>query len=283
MSPTVKVSRLNHWTGREVLRVQYTFLLLLALSCFCWFLSVIHPPRAQVSNQGYFTPVSVSNHEVRLIFSLQDVSYASFVFCSSSICSASSFCSALVHLHPFTTTILQTFSESRWPEEKSILLWHIMHCKMKNQLQSSVFSSTLLQNKLSIPSRPILPWSWNTNSSFLYPSLHPFFCTTPPTWYPSPPLLLPRSLLKKLKSQFFNETLSHSSSVFSCFLFWTPICFISWTHLLSWTIGFPVAQRVNRLPAMLETWIRSLGWEDPLEKEMATYSGTLAWKMLWTE
>ena len=44
-----------------------------------------------------------------------------------------------------------------------------------------------------------------------------------------------------------------------------------------------MAQRVNRLPAMLETWIRSLGWEDPLEKEMATYSGTLAWKMLWTE
>ena len=40
-----------------------------------------------------------------------------------------------------------------------------------------------------------------------------------------------------------------------------------------------VAQRVKRLPAMWETWVRSLGWEDSLEKEMATYSSTLAWKI----
>ena len=44
-----------------------------------------------------------------------------------------------------------------------------------------------------------------------------------------------------------------------------------------------MAQTVKRLPAMQETWVRSLGWEDPLEKEMATYSSTLAWKILWTE
>ena len=44
-----------------------------------------------------------------------------------------------------------------------------------------------------------------------------------------------------------------------------------------------VAQRVKRLPAMRETWVRSLGWEDPLEKEMATHSSTLAWKIPWTE
>ena len=37
-----------------------------------------------------------------------------------------------------------------------------------------------------------------------------------------------------------------------------------------------VAQTVKRLPAMKETWVRSLGWEDPLEKEMATHSNTLA-------
>ena len=36
---------------------------------------------------------------------------------------------------------------------------------------------------------------------------------------------------------------------------------------------------VKRLPTMRETWIRSLGWEDPLEKEMATHSSTLAWKI----
>ena len=44
-----------------------------------------------------------------------------------------------------------------------------------------------------------------------------------------------------------------------------------------------VAQMVKRLPAMLETRVRSLGWEDPLEKEMATHSSTLAWKIPWTE
>ena len=37
-----------------------------------------------------------------------------------------------------------------------------------------------------------------------------------------------------------------------------------------------VAQRLKRLPAMQETWVRSLGWEDPLEKEMATHSTILA-------
>ena len=44
-----------------------------------------------------------------------------------------------------------------------------------------------------------------------------------------------------------------------------------------------MAQRVKRLPAMRETWVRSLGREDPLEKEMATHSGTLAWKIAWKE
>ena len=48
-------------------------------------------------------------------------------------------------------------------------------------------------------------------------------------------------------------------------------------------LGSLVAQRVKRLPAMRETWVRSLGWEDALEKEMATHSSTLAWKILWTE
>ena len=44
-----------------------------------------------------------------------------------------------------------------------------------------------------------------------------------------------------------------------------------------------VAQTVKRLPTMWETRVRSLGQEDPLEKEMATYSSTLAWKIPWTE
>ena len=44
-----------------------------------------------------------------------------------------------------------------------------------------------------------------------------------------------------------------------------------------------VAQRVKRLPTMQETRVRSLCWEDPLEKEMATHSSILAWKIPWTE
>ena len=56
-------------------------------------------------------------------------------------------------------------------------------------------------------------------------------------------------------------------------------------------IGYPlqfswaslVAQTVKNPPAMWETWIRSLGWEDPLEEGMATHSSILAWRIPWTE
>ena len=44
-----------------------------------------------------------------------------------------------------------------------------------------------------------------------------------------------------------------------------------------------MAQAVKRLPTVQETWVRSLRQEDPLEKEMATHSSTLAWKIPWTE
>ena len=40
---------------------------------------------------------------------------------------------------------------------------------------------------------------------------------------------------------------------------------------------------VNNLPAMREIWVPPLGWEDPLEKEMATHSRILAWRIPWTE
>ena len=44
-----------------------------------------------------------------------------------------------------------------------------------------------------------------------------------------------------------------------------------------------VAQMAKSLVVMQETWVQSLGLEDPLEKEMATHSSTLAWKTPWTE
>ena len=47
--------------------------------------------------------------------------------------------------------------------------------------------------------------------------------------------------------------------------------------------AFLVAYMVKSLPAMTETRVRSLGWEDALEKEMVTHSGILAWRIPWTE
>ena len=55
-------------------------------------------------------------------------------------------------------------------------------------------------------------------------------------------------------------------------MFWV---FLKWTSLL--------AQRVEHLPAIRDTWAQSLGREDTLEKEMSTHSSTLAWKIPWME
>ena len=49
------------------------------------------------------------------------------------------------------------------------------------------------------------------------------------------------------------------------------------------TVKVKVAQTVKRLPAMQEAWVQSLVQEDPLEKEMATHSSVLAWRIPWTE
>ena len=54
-------------------------------------------------------------------------------------------------------------------------------------------------------------------------------------------------------------------------------------YLLQYSWVFLVAQMVKNLPAMWETWVGSLGWEDPREKGMATHSSILAWRIPWTE
>ena len=48
-------------------------------------------------------------------------------------------------------------------------------------------------------------------------------------------------------------------------------------------MGLPGGSMVKNLPAKQKTWVRSLGWDDPLEKEMATHSSILAWEIPWTE
>ena len=54
-------------------------------------------------------------------------------------------------------------------------------------------------------------------------------------------------------------------------------------YLLQYSWASPVAQLVKNLPVMRETWVRSLGWEEPLEKGKATHSSTLAWSIPRTE
>ena len=81
--------------------------------------------------------------------------------------------------------------------------------------------------------------------------------------------------------------------LFACFLYGSSLKFAK----LNSSVVFPendplflgnflsslAAQLVKNLPAMQETWARSLGQEDPLEKGKATHSGVLAWRIPWTE
>ena len=67
--------------------------------------------------------------------------------------------------------------------------------------------------------------------------------------------------------------------LFSNTVFSTPLEIREW--LRQW--ASLVAQRLKRLPPMQEIRVRSLGWEDPLEKEMVTHSSILAWRIPWME
>ena len=62
---------------------------------------------------------------------------------------------------------------------------------------------------------------------------------------------------------------------------WNSMCYILYTVYIMW--DSLVAETVKRLPTMPETWIRSLGQENPLGKEMATHSSILVWEIPWTE
>ena len=72
--------------------------------------------------------------------------------------------------------------------------------------------------------------------------------------------------------------LEHEDLILESFL--NPLFFFEFSFSLSTSL---VAQMVKSLPTMRETWAQSLGWEDLLEKGMATHSSTLAWEIPWTE
>ena len=66
-------------------------------------------------------------------------------------------------------------------------------------------------------------------------------------------------------------------------LYFTPVSdqYILLTSILS-CLGFPCGLAAKEPPTVRETWVRSLGWEDPLEKGKATHSSILAWRIPWT-
>ena len=77
------------------------------------------------------------------------------------------------------------------------------------------------------------------------------------------------------------ETLLTLSCLTSCIFLTCYIFLINFKRSFKYLISL-IAQLVKNPPAMQETWVRSLGWEDPLEKEKATHSSTLAWRIPWT-
>ena len=80
-----------------------------------------------------------------------------------------------------------------------------------------------------------------------------------------------------------NTTILASGRYLFPFMFRSKLSIGTFFFTLSCNWASLVAQTVKRLPALRETWVQFLGWEDPLVKEMAIHSSTLAWKIPWME
>ena len=102
------------------------------------------------------------------------------------------------------------------------------------------------------------------------------------------PFLVPSSRSPLVTTSFFSVSVS---LFLFCYMYLFVLSFrffrvsdsIEYLSFLLVLKSSLVAQMVKHLPTMRETQVRSLGWEDPLEKEMATHSSTLAWKIPWME
>ena len=85
------------------------------------------------------------------------------------------------------------------------------------------------------------------------------------------------------KHQYFGAQITHGSTLTSIYDYWKIHSF-DYTELCkALSRSSLVAQSLKPLPAMWETWVQSLGQEDPLKKEMATHSSTLGWRIPWME
>ena len=119
---------------------------------------------------------------------------------------------------------------------------------------------------------------WNRDRNFMFQiiwarELDFFFLYFPRS------ILFPESIGDSFKKTSPNCTLIFLDVEIS---WWSNIMLNNWQVVATLRASL-VAQRVKHLPAMQETQVQSLGWEDPLEKEMATHSSTLAWKIPGTE
>ena len=105
---------------------------------------------------------------------------------------------------------------------------------------------------------------------------------SPPTWtsLPSPTPPHPSRLSQSAR---LSSLLYSNFPLASYFTYGNVYVSMLLSQLVPPSPSSLVAQRVKRLPAMRETWVLSLGREDPLEKEMATHSSILAWRIPWAE
>ena len=132
---------------------------------------------------------------------------------------------------------------------------------------------------LSIRSSPLLPYNNFHTISVLLILLSIFLCPTSPTKM-SPPLFkeIGHVSCHCWKALF---PILHIAEKGARYILLTQPRFLA--NAISKEGASLVTQMVKHLPAMQETWVQSLGREDPLEKEMATHYSTIAWKIPWTE
>ena len=148
--------------------------------------------------------------------------------------------------------------------------------------------NSLLSSLLSLITA--IPWHLRIISSFLATSVPLFLiliypvCSKTHLWVHLFPTTLP---LPQVSGCIWSEAHGHTDCSHLAFMVTGHMCLCS--HLLySLVNGFLlstslVAQMVKCLPTMRETWVQSLGREDLLEKEMASHSSILAWKISWTK
>ena len=150
-----------------------------------------------------------------------------------------------------------------------------------NQVQSSIRGDGEEQKQLATGS---ISLSWATGSSLLFPSCQLHF---PFSAEQLPPFT--HQLANVCHYFQFTRLFHHQLSAILCLILSSQdrICsasLFSWCKVTQSQISRQlVAQTVKNLAVMQETWFWSLGWEDPLEKGMATHSSSLAWKIPWAE